>query len=77
MGPDSNSALSYGGLTSTDLANTEVWNGTSWTELNDMGFGNNIHQFNGNEMDGIFKMFFGGMDPFQNVNSNVKIFVQH
>ena len=36
MGPDSNSALAYGGLTSTDLANTEVWNGTSWTELNDL-----------------------------------------
>ena len=30
-------ALCFGGFSgSGDLANTEVWNGTSWTELNDL-----------------------------------------
>ena len=26
----------FGGLTSTQVNNTEVWNGSSWTEVNDL-----------------------------------------
>ena len=29
-------AIAFAGLTSTFAANTESWNGSSWTEVNDM-----------------------------------------
>ena len=30
-------ALTFGGGPPFDLANTEVWNGSSWTEISDLG----------------------------------------
>ena len=35
-GADSTSALAYGGYTTTYVAVTEEWNGTNWTEVNNL-----------------------------------------
>ena len=38
-------ALAYGGYTTTNLANTESYNGSSWTEVNDLNTAR--HSFSG------------------------------
>ena len=47
-GADNTSAISFGGYTTgfSNIANTEQWNGSSWTEVNDLNTAVG-YQFNG------------------------------
>jgi hypothetical protein len=38
VGDTNTAALAFGGYTTAIVSNTESWNGTSWTQVNDLNF---------------------------------------
>jgi hypothetical protein len=58
---DQTAALAYGGYTTTAVGNTESWNGTSWTEVNDLNQVRN--SLAGAGTSNTLALAFGGQSP--------------
>ena len=64
-GPSTSDGLVFGGTPYTNTK-TEFWNGTSWTELNDMGFGKAAAGSNGSAVSALYAA--GQAPPFTNTS---------
>jgi hypothetical protein len=69
MGTKTN-ALVFGGGTPTTTGATEVWNGSTWTEVNDMNTARAYHASGGLYTEGLT---FGGMTPGETRVANTEI----
>ena len=59
-------AIAFGGRTSTIVANTEAWNGSSWTEISDLATARRTLGSSGSAATGLAA---GGVDPSSPTNA--------